>query len=122
MYDTVDVWEMDDDSVDWLALTAGINFHITKPESKFDLFAGPFLGYVSYDSASFTILDETTRLNFDDEFTWGLQIGFGIPTKKGIGFYGGLRYFDLSADVSGEPIKFDTNPLVLAVGLTYRFK
>ena len=64
----------------------------------------------------------STRLDFEDEFAWGFQIGFGVPTRKGIGFYGGLRYFSMGAKVSGEPIEFDTNPLVIAAGITYRFK
>jgi outer membrane protein W len=122
MYDDINVWEMDSDDIGWLALSAGANFHITKPESKFDLFIGPFLGYVSFDNASFSMMGETTRLNFDDEFTWGLQIGVGVPTRKGIGFYAGLRYFDLTAEVQGQDIEFELNPIVVAAGITYRFK
>jgi outer membrane protein W len=122
MFDDAEVWEMDSDDIGWTAVTAGVNYHFSKHNSKFDLFAGPFLGFVTWDSADFTILGETTKMQFDDDFTWGVQVGIGFPVRKGFGFYGGIRYFDLSAKVQGEPVEFDINPIVFAAGLTYRFK
>ena len=121
MFDTVDEWLMDSSDVDWLALTAGVNFHLTKPESKFDLFIGPFIGYVNFDDPSYTLGDQTTKPKLDNEFTWGIHLGFDVPARKGWGFYGGVRYFDLGVEVQSDDIELDVNPIVVGAGISYRF-
>ena len=114
MYDTVEVWEMDDTEVDWLAMTAGVNFHLTKPESKFDLFIGPFLGYASVDDAKYDFSGVTHTAKLDNQMAWGISLGFDVPAREGWGFYGGVRYFNLELEVAGEEdLEFDISPLVV---------
>lgn len=120
--DTAEAWGMDSEEIDWFSITAGANYHFLKPESKFDLWGGPFLGLVSFDDARYTIFGETEKVKFDDDFVWGLQLGFDIPARKGVAFYGGLRWFSLELEVEGfEELDFNLDPLVLNAGISYRF-
>lgn len=51
-------------------LTAGLDSRLTR-QSRFDLCAGPTLGYVSY--GDFGVGEEI--LSIDDDFTWGATVG-----------------------------------------------
>ncbi len=104
-----------------LSVTAGANYHFFEPQNKFDLWAGPFIGLVSFDDAKSTILGETTTTKFDDDFVWGLQVGMDIPARQGFAFYAGLRWFNLEAEVGGEDVDFNLDPFLLNAGVSYRF-
>lgn len=122
MVDTTSEWLMDSADLDWLGLTAGVNFHLTKPESAFDLFVGPFVGYVTFDDPTYDLGGTmgSVRTEVDDQFTWGGTIGFDVPAREGWGFYGGVRYFDLSLEFPND-IEVSMDPLVVNAGISYRF-
>lgn len=123
MTDTATEWLMDHEDLDWLGLTAGVNYHFTKPDSTFDAFIGPFIGYVTFDDPTYNLGGTTgsVKASVDDEFTWGVHLGFDVPARQGFGFYGGVRYFDLGIEFEGENLELDMNPLVVNAGLSYRF-
>ena len=121
MYDSSTEWLMDDTDIDWFSVTAGLNYHFLEPDNKFDLWAGPFIGLVSFDDAKVTLGNETTTTKFDDPFVWGLQLGLDVPARQGFAFYAGLRWFNLEAEVEGQDIDFNLNPLMWNAGVSYRF-
>ena len=128
MIDTTEVWEMDTQDIDWFSITTGVNYHFLEPESKFDLWAGPFIGFVSFDDVTYRADDvagstDPTRVKFDDAFTWGLQVGFDVPARKGFSFFGALRWFSLELEPTNvdDTIDFNLNPLMWNAGVSYRF-
>ena len=128
MIDTASVWEMDSESIDWFAITTGVNYHFLEPDSKFDLWAGPFLGFVSFDDASYhadtvEATTQATTVKFDDAFTWGLQVGFDVPARNGWAFFGAVRWFSLELEPTNvnDAFDFNLNPLMWNAGVSYRF-
>lgn len=104
----------------FFALTAGPNFHMLGCGGA-DLYAGPFVGYGGFGDPNYWVSDYRFRATFDRRFLWGGQIGLDLPFSADgpWGFHGGLRYMRLSQDTDGGEIEI--NPLIVELGLAYRF-
>jgi outer membrane protein W len=112
-------WASDDEKIGLQMLTVGPNFHLT-PDSKADVYIGPFLGYVQLDDATYRVLGSSVRTSGEDDFTWGAQIGLDVPTASTWAFTAGIKYLDLSYDLSNG-LDLNLDPLIFAAGVAYRF-
>jgi len=117
-------WESDDDTISYLELTIGPNFHLT-PNSRVDLYVGPFVGWGSLDDGEYNALGRSVTAEFDSDVLWGAQIGLDWPftVSSQWGLHLGARYTDFSVDVT-TPVASDSisvNPLSAEIGLSYRF-
>jgi hypothetical protein len=65
-------------SVDMTSLLLGANFHFGGNE-KVDLYAGPFIGLVSFGDLVF----EGDRVGFKDELAYGATLGLDVPFGQG---------------------------------------
>lgn len=98
---------------DVIPVTLGANFHYS-PEGLVDLYAGPLVAYMAYEG-------------FEDEITWGLNMGFDLPfDHQQWAFTGSVKYLKTEAEDStpapGErALSARVNPLVVSVGVAYRF-
>lgn len=99
-----------------MPVTLAANYHFT-PGRKVDFYAGPMLAFVEYG-------------DYDDDLTWGANIGFDVPvTGSKWSFFTNLKYIRTEAaglddTVSEEdPDLFgaDVNPFILSIGAAYRF-
>ncbi len=118
-FDLDEAWDHDDEDLGFLAFTLGPNFHLT-PNSNVDLYFGPFVGYVTVDDVSFSVLGETQRRNFEDGVTFGAQLGLDIPFGGSAwGLHLGTRFLEISSEVSDIDTDLDT--LTADLGLAFRF-
>ncbi len=120
--DLNELWGMEGDDLGFLAFTLGPNFHLT-PNSRVDLYLGPFLALASLDDGDYSVLGQRRSLEFDDETTWGAQLGLDIPFQDGgpLGAHLGVRYIDLSLEDEVSGADFDIDPLIFTAGLSFRF-
>jgi outer membrane protein W len=122
--DSEAVWDSAQADLDWFGVTAGLNYHFLEPDSKVDFWGGAFIGLVALDDTTynFDILERQT-VKWDDDFAYGLQLGVQVPARRGLAFYGGLRWMamDVEAENAGQSRDFDLNPLMWNAGLAYRF-
>lgn len=102
------------------ALTLGPNFHLLGCSAA-DLYLGPFIGYGGIADPNYWVGDHRFVASFDRRFLWGAQLGLDVPFSgdSGWGFHGGLRYLDFSQDTDAGEL--EVNPLLLELGLSYRF-
>jgi outer membrane protein W len=121
MFDTVALWEMDTADLDVMAAFVGLNYHFL-PDSRIDIFAGPFVSLFEFGSTSFkTANGYDTKVDPDGEFALGAIVGFDIPFSADSSWIatGGVRYIPLS--IEDSPIKFDVDPMIYSLGIGYRF-
>lgn len=125
-FDLDEEWGHDDDSSSFLALTIGPNFHLT-PNSRADLYIGPFIGFADIGKSTFSVLGETHSREFDTDVLFGAQLGLDIPFGDGgWGLHLGARYMDLSVDVEfgeieGNEIEMGLDPILLELGFFKNF-
>ena len=131
VFDEIDVWGMDSDSTLNTLLTFGPNFHLT-PNSKADLYVGPFIGYSFRDDLTFNDQGRTFEYDLDDEFGFGAQLGLDVPVcPKGrcFTFHSALRYLELENEPKGptngvlprRDFDLDFEHLIFSIGAGYRF-
>lgn len=104
--------------VDMTPLLVGTNFHFGSGE-KVDLYAGPFVGWVFFDSVAF----QGDRIDVKNDFAYGATVGLDVPFGEGgMNFSGAVRYMIASAEPD-EPgaTSLDVDPWIVLVGLGYRF-
>lgn len=116
------------DSVSFVAVTAGLDIHLT-PSKAVDVYFGPLLAYVRYGDVQIRgeVGGQTVDQSFssDDEFALGAQIGVDIEFSDGpwsIGFI--ARYLDTSLEVTSDDdqtIHLGFEPVILGFGFGYRF-
>ena len=101
-------------------LTVGVNFHVYN-EGKTDLYAGAFLAYVLFGDLD--VEGEIT--SFQNDFTYGVQIGADVPFKDTRwSFSGKLQYLDATAELDsseGGGEFLSIRPVSLQFGMAYRF-
>lgn len=116
-------WGRSEDDLDFNAFTLGINFHPLAAGGRFDLFLGPFLGIGQYDDVELTALGRRSKVEFDNDTLWGLQVGLDYSFSEGSpwALTGGLKYIDTSADQKNGPASFDLGGVLFGAGLAYRF-
>jgi hypothetical protein len=124
MFDQGDVWLNSDDRVDMRQWNLGLNYHFL-PGRRFDIFAGVFASWVGYSSSTFNFseVNRNYQIKYDDELTWGLNLGADFPISEGSPWVitGGLRY--LGADLEGDNniYALTVDPLQGFIGLGYRW-
>ncbi|MEE8526524.1 MAG: OmpW family outer membrane protein, partial [Thermoanaerobaculia bacterium] len=100
-------------------------FHLTSG-SNVDFYIGPFLGYVQVDDVTHRVLGSAVRIPGEDEVTWGAQIGLDVPASSTWAFTAGIKYLELSYDLSegddeANEVEIGLDPLIFTVGVAYRF-
>ncbi|HVS13944.1 MAG TPA: hypothetical protein VMV46_08470 [Thermoanaerobaculia bacterium] len=135
MFDTPDVWLMDDDDLDGYTLFAGPLFHLT-PERRVDIFLGPLVAYTDWQGVDLDLgptpapFSSRVPASFDSELTFGLQAGVDIPFRPDgrWGLYVGLMYFELDAEADDDPsfpfpdaFTLGVDPISLNLGLSFDF-
>lgn len=104
---------------------AALNIHLT-PDGRFDLYIGPLLAYVTYDS--FVLVAEP---ELRESFSAEEDIGIGAVLGLDIGLGGGrwslttaIRYLDTTIEASsadGGVGRSDIDPMIFSFGVGYRF-
>lgn len=102
----------------WFALTVNGNFHLLR-EKKFDLYVGPTIGYVFWDSIDSSVFPSS--IPTDDSFAIGANAGIDVPIGESPwAFAGGLGYLVTELGVQGGS-DIDVDPIQIKVGLSYSF-
>ena len=107
-------------------ISAGLNVHLT-PDSRFDVFFGPLLAYVIYDS--FTL---SAGPGLSESFSSENDVGFGgtIGVDVGLGHRGrwtlsaAIKYIDTTFEAKpsdGDAGRTDLDPMIVGLGFGYRF-
>ncbi len=118
------------DSTKFMPVTVGANFHLT-PDKKVDLFVGPVVGYVFYSD----LQNGSTKIELDNDIVYGVNVGVEYPFKDKVAFFGSLKYLKASSDgavrvpelvptralVTVANPEVDVDPLVLQVGVSFRY-
>ena len=114
----------DNNTVDFYTIDGGVNYHFT-PESRVDFFLGAFAGVFSYDSVTFVLpeLGKEKKINFDDQFSYGLNAGVDIPfgTNSGWLFTASVKYLISDLKEDGGPREIAIDPIIGSLGIGYRF-
>ncbi len=123
MVDILDLWGMADDEAQFSPLTLGVNYHVT-PHSRVDFFVGPFVALVQYDDVQFNTLGEVFTRDFEDDWTFGLNLGVDVPfgSESPWAFTGGVKYLETSAEGANDVPNLDVDPLIFTGGIAYRFR
>jgi len=105
--------------------TVGLNVHLTQ-DAPIDLYVGPLLALVSYDSVDVrtTIGTATTSVSVDNDVGLGAILGLDVPIgERGWLIQTNLRYVDTDIENSGGIILINSefDPLIFSVGFGYRF-
>jgi outer membrane protein W len=102
-----------------------LNIHLT-PDSRFDLYIGPLLAYVTYDRFEL-VAEPDLREGFSAEEGFGYGAVLGLDIRLGSGRWSlatAVRYLDTTLEASpsdGGVGKTDINPTIFSVGFGYRF-
>jgi outer membrane protein W len=104
---------------------AALNIHLT-PDSRFDLYIGPLLAYVTYDHFVLVAGPELREgFNAEEGFGFGAVLGLDIGLGSGNwSLVTAIRYLDTTLEASpsdGGVGKSDINPTIFSVGFGYRF-
>lgn len=110
--------------VTWTPILFDLNFHLLK-DRKIDFYVGPTVGYAMWDDVSLNADGQdafgTDKIKIDDSFVYGVNLGLDVPFGEKWAFAAGLRYLLVSADPSEGGDSLDVNPLILTVGVGYKF-
>jgi len=124
MFDQGDIWLTSTDRVDMRQWNLGLNYHFT-PNRRADIFAGVYAAWVGYSSSTFYFpeVDRNYQIKYDDELTYGLNLGVDFPISVGSPWVitGGLRY--IGADLEGDNNIYSlaVDPLQGFIGIGYRW-
>jgi len=114
----------DNNTVDFYTINVGANYHFT-PESRVDFYLGAFVGLFSYDSVQFNlpVIDEQIKINFDDQFSYGLNAGVDVPfTQDGPLFFAlAVKYLISDLKEDGGPREIAIDPIIGSIGIGCRF-
>ncbi|HUP22096.1 MAG TPA: hypothetical protein VNB06_04055 [Thermoanaerobaculia bacterium] len=122
MWDYLTLWEMDFDDMATKTFFVGPMFHPLRRDSRVDFFVGPVLHYTDIGSVEYVMPSLTVREDFDDQFSFGAQLGLDVPFRRDGRF--GLHVGSLWLDLEGEADDFDVSidPLTFNLGVFYRFR
>ncbi len=102
----------------WTALTVNGNFHLFL-EREFDLFVGPTIGYVFWDSIGSAVF--LSDVPTDDEFTIGANAGIDVPIgDSSWAFSAALRYLTTDLGIQGGS-DIGVDPIQIKIGLSHSF-
>jgi outer membrane protein W len=117
-------WGRVRDKVSFTPVLLSLNYHLT-PGKPVDVFLGPSVGYAFLDSVTFNTLGSSYSEKFDDDFTYGINLGIDVPfgVEHNYAFTAGLRQLFLTAKGSGTlGHNFDVNPTIATAGFAFRFR
>lgn len=115
----------DSDRFDLYATTLGVNYHLAQtPRKRAGVHLGAFVQQSNYSDVTFLNRAGSRRtLAFDDDYGAGVKIGVDLPFKaEGRWLFNAdLRYVAtiLETEAGGQDLELD--PLVISIGLGYRF-
>jgi outer membrane protein W len=105
------------------------NFHLFRKHKSVDFYVGPTVGYAMWgdlqpkDIAVEFGIEEPRKLK--SNFIYGANLGFDFPFYGTWAFNVGLRYLWVKAELESAGAQgidsIDVNPLIIAVGISYRF-
>ena len=109
----------------FVPVTLGLNVHLT-PNRKVDLYAGPLLTLVRYNSVDvWTAIGVAgTTESIETDTGWGASLGLDVPLgRHGWMVQANLRYIDTDMKDTGGIISFNSkfDPVIFSVGVGYRF-
>ena len=114
----------DNNTVDFYTINFGANYHFT-PDSRVDFYLGAFMGVFSYDSIKFDLpeLEREISINFDDQFSYGLNAGVDVPFKADGPFFftAAVKYLISDLKEDGGPREIAIDPIIGSIGIGYRF-
>ena len=69
------------------------------------------------------VLDEEVKIDFDDQFSYGLNAGIDVPFGSDSSwlFTAALKYLVSDLKESGGPREIAIDPLIASIGIGYRF-
>lgn len=105
-------------SVDMTPFLLGANFHFASGD-KVDVYAGPFLGYVTFGDLMF----EGERTTLKDDMAYGGTLGLDVPVGSGkMALSAAVRYMVAKVETD-EPDSeaLDVDPFTLTFGVGYKF-
>lgn len=106
-------------SVNVLPPTLVLQYH-PLPEGKFR----PYIGAGGNLTFFYTKSGDLDGFDLDESFSWAAQAGFDIPISKRAVFNVDAKYIDMNTSVKSGGTKLfdlDINPIVIGVGIGYRF-
>jgi outer membrane protein W len=113
------------DELTMTPLTLGLNVHLT-PNAPVDVYIGPMLAYVMYDDIELELGDEREVIRFEDDFTWGVNLGADYPLGERWSLTAGVSYLDTVLEDKSDDDEDDDNDsyfgtTVFSVGAAFRF-
>jgi opacity protein-like surface antigen len=113
----------DTQDIGFEVFSVGANYHLM-PDRRFDLAVGGFVANHYFDVVTFDFPSgRSERLSFDADYGFGAKLGADVSLGRESNWVVGaeLRYLlsILEAESGGRDL--DANPVVLSVGLGYRF-
>lgn len=113
-------------SIDLTPIMLTGQYHFA-PRGRVDPYVGAGLAYVLADDLEAFVSEdlEVERVMIDDELTFVLNAGLGVALTPAFGLNLDLRYLPLepASQTAGDPEELDLemNPMIVSVGLRYRF-
>ncbi len=116
------IWGMNRGAIDLALLTAGLNYHLL-PGRAADLYIGSFVGLAQLTGVTISDLGQSFRYDFDDELVYGVNAGLDLSFRSSgpWAVTAGARWMDLTASDPANGISVGGDPLIVTVGLAYRF-
>jgi outer membrane protein W len=124
LVDRSNAWGRVRETVNFTPVLLSLNYHLT-PGKPVDLFLGPSIGYAFLDSVTYNTLGASYSEKFDDDLTYGINLGLDVPfgTEHNYAFTAGLRQLFFKAKGSGTlGHNFDLNPTIATAGIAFRFR
>lgn len=107
-------------------ITAGLNVHLT-PDSRVDLYLGPLLAYVVYDSFEVSVGRGVTQsIATENDLGFGANLGLDVHLGRGghWSLVGTFKYIDTTLEATppdSPPGSTDFDPTIVGFGVAYRF-
>jgi len=124
MFDQGDIWLTSTDRVDTRELMLGVNYHFL-PSGRFDPFLGVYADWVNYSSSTFFFeeVDREYRIEYDNELTYGVNLGIDFPIKEGSPWVitGALRWTGTDLEGNNNIYALPVDPINGIIGLGYRW-
>ena len=124
LVDRSNAWGRVQETVNFTPVLLSLNYHLT-PNKPVDVFIGPSIGYAFLDSVTYNTLGASYSEKFDDDLTYGINLGLDVPfgTEHNYAFTAGLRQLFFKAKGSGTlGHNFDLNPTIATAGIAFRFR
>jgi outer membrane protein W len=124
MFDQGDIWLTSTDRVDTREFILGVNYHFL-PGRRFQPFLGVYADWVNYSSSTFFFqeVDREYKIEYDNELTYGVNLGFDFPIKEGSPWLitGALRWTGTDLEGNNNIYALPVDPINGIIGIGYRW-